>query len=488
MTTETLGGSAGCGGATSRISCVLTLTEYSSSRLVLHWRSAEVARRSRPATAGRYARAMRICIVYDCLYPHTVGGAERWYRNLAERLAADGHEVTYLTLRQWDDGRATRASPASASSPSARGCRSTPDGRRRIGPPLVFGLGVLRHLLAPRRRATTSCTRRRSRTSRCSRPRPRRGAGAATGSSSTGTRSGRASYWHEYLGPLGGRDRLARCSASACASRSGRSASRGCTSAGCARRASAATVTRARGRVRRRRSTPASRSPPSRSSCSPAATSRRSACRARARRSRGRASAMPGPARGDLRRRAGAARGARGDRRARARGRRRGARLRRPASVVDAALRARALPRAARRGARATASSWSRRRRAGRRRSSSAGRTTRRWSSSRTASTGSWHVGRGPRSRVVRRCRLRCRRVATPLLARLVRAQVPGALDRVVDGSHRRLLPGRVTLASCAGPSSTSCHTPEAEARPMSMPWRSWRGSRVAPHLPGSRR
>ena len=33
---------------------------------------------------------VRICIVYDCLYPYTVGGAERFYRNLAERLAADG--------------------------------------------------------------------------------------------------------------------------------------------------------------------------------------------------------------------------------------------------------------------------------------------------------------------------------------------------------------------------------------------------------------
>ena len=47
---------------------------------------------------------MRICLVYDCLFPHTVGGAERWYRNLAERLADDGHDVTYLTLRQWDRG------------------------------------------------------------------------------------------------------------------------------------------------------------------------------------------------------------------------------------------------------------------------------------------------------------------------------------------------------------------------------------------------
>ena len=46
---------------------------------------------------------MRICIIYDCLFPWTIGGAERWYRNLAEQLAAVGHEVTYLTLREWDD-------------------------------------------------------------------------------------------------------------------------------------------------------------------------------------------------------------------------------------------------------------------------------------------------------------------------------------------------------------------------------------------------
>ncbi len=45
---------------------------------------------------------MRICLVYDCLFPWTVGGAERWMRNLAETLAAAGHEVTYLTRLQWD--------------------------------------------------------------------------------------------------------------------------------------------------------------------------------------------------------------------------------------------------------------------------------------------------------------------------------------------------------------------------------------------------
>lgn len=94
---------------------------------------------------------MRICVVYDCLFPWTVGGAERWYRNLAERLAADGHEVTYLTLTQWDDG----------DEPNLPGVTVIPVGprldlyigdRRKIGPPVRFGLGVFLHLLRHGRR------------------------------------------------------------------------------------------------------------------------------------------------------------------------------------------------------------------------------------------------------------------------------------------------------------------------------------------------
>jgi glycosyltransferase involved in cell wall biosynthesis len=97
---------------------------------------------------------MRICVVYDCLYPHTVGGAERWYRNLAERLAADGHEVTYLTLRQWDRGETPKPAGGRVKVVSAgpRMSLYTRDGRRRIAPPLVFGLGVLAHLLRRGRR------------------------------------------------------------------------------------------------------------------------------------------------------------------------------------------------------------------------------------------------------------------------------------------------------------------------------------------------
>ncbi len=98
-----------------------------------------------------FATAVRICLVYDCLFPWTVGGAERWYRNLAERLAHHGHEVTYLTLRQWE-----RSEPPDIPGVDVRAVgprMALYDGdRRRIAPPLVFGLGVLAHLARHGRR------------------------------------------------------------------------------------------------------------------------------------------------------------------------------------------------------------------------------------------------------------------------------------------------------------------------------------------------
>jgi glycosyltransferase involved in cell wall biosynthesis len=89
---------------------------------------------------------MRICLVYDCLFPHTVGGAERWYRNLGERLVADGHEVTYVTLRQWDRGYDASYAGVRVRSVGPRMALYI-GARRRVLPPLVFGLGVLWHLV-----------------------------------------------------------------------------------------------------------------------------------------------------------------------------------------------------------------------------------------------------------------------------------------------------------------------------------------------------
>ena len=89
---------------------------------------------------------MRVCLVFDCLYPHTVGGGERWYRALAEGLAARGHTVTYLTRLQWDP-------QAGAGVPGVNVVAVTPEmelyvhGRRSITVQVRFGLGVLLHLL-----------------------------------------------------------------------------------------------------------------------------------------------------------------------------------------------------------------------------------------------------------------------------------------------------------------------------------------------------
>jgi glycosyltransferase involved in cell wall biosynthesis len=147
---------------------------------------------------------MRICLVYDCLFPYTVGGGERWYRNLAERLAAEGHDVTYLTLRQWD--RAEKVELDERIRVVTAGPRMTlytPGGRRRILPPLVFGLGVLAHLLRHGRRYDVLDT--------CAFPyfsllaaaalRPLMGYELIVDWFEVWSRA----YWREYLGAAGGR-------------------------------------------------------------------------------------------------------------------------------------------------------------------------------------------------------------------------------------------------------------------------------------------
>ncbi|MCC7022176.1 MAG: glycosyltransferase [Thermomicrobiales bacterium] len=100
-------------------------------------------RRPRRAAANDQ---LRICIAYDRLYPDSVGGAERWYRLLAERLADDGHAVTYLTGQQWPDER-----PPSIPGVQIVACQPPSalydTRRRRTGPVFGFAWGVLRHLL-----------------------------------------------------------------------------------------------------------------------------------------------------------------------------------------------------------------------------------------------------------------------------------------------------------------------------------------------------
>jgi glycosyltransferase involved in cell wall biosynthesis len=146
---------------------------------------------------------VHICIVYDCLYPWTVGGGERWYRNLAAELTAAGHDVTYLTRLQWDDDDPPDIPGVEVVAVSRREPLYGEDGNRRVGPPLRFGFGVLRHLLRARRRYDVVHT--------CAFPYFSLLA-ARIALAGSRTRIGvdwfeiwTAAYWRSYLGRVGGR-------------------------------------------------------------------------------------------------------------------------------------------------------------------------------------------------------------------------------------------------------------------------------------------
>jgi glycosyltransferase involved in cell wall biosynthesis len=145
---------------------------------------------------------MRICLVYDCLFPHTVGGAERWYRSLAECLAAEGHQVTYLTLRQWDRGVDPGVDGVDVRAVGPRMHLYASPGRRRVLPPLVFGAGVLRHLAlhGSRYDAVHTCSFPYFSLLAAAVARRRWRYGLVVDWFEVWTRD----YWREYLGRLGG--------------------------------------------------------------------------------------------------------------------------------------------------------------------------------------------------------------------------------------------------------------------------------------------
>ncbi len=95
-------------------------------------------------------RGVRIAIAYDGIFPWSIGGAERWYRALAEGLARAGASVTYVTRLQWDgdppvlDGIEVVA---------VRGPREIyhPDGKRRADQPIRYAAGLFSWMVRNRR-------------------------------------------------------------------------------------------------------------------------------------------------------------------------------------------------------------------------------------------------------------------------------------------------------------------------------------------------
>ncbi|MGZ4358283.1 MAG: glycosyltransferase family 4 protein [Gaiellaceae bacterium] len=94
----------------------------------------------------RASERMRICFVYDQLYPRSVGGMEHWFRELSLSLSGAGHDVTYLTV-------GSRRALSENGIPGGRliglGRDRVTYGatRRNLLPPLIFGIAVFRHLL-----------------------------------------------------------------------------------------------------------------------------------------------------------------------------------------------------------------------------------------------------------------------------------------------------------------------------------------------------
>lgn len=145
---------------------------------------------------------MKVAIIYDCLFPWTIGGAERWLRNLAEGLTQKGHEVSYITLKQWENDSSPHIAGVEVITVGPR-LALYKNGTRRIWPPLRFGIGVFRHLLVHGHRY--------DRVHLCSFPYfallaaallwPLQRYSLAVDWFEVWTRD----YWRDYLGPVGGR-------------------------------------------------------------------------------------------------------------------------------------------------------------------------------------------------------------------------------------------------------------------------------------------
>lgn len=146
---------------------------------------------------------MHVLLVYDCLFPWTVGGAERYLRAVGERLAAEGHDVTYLTLRQWDRRERPSMPGVRVAVAGPRMALYDAQSQRSALPPLVFGAGVLAHLLRHGRRYDVVHTASFPYFSLLAAAlvRPLGGYRLVVDWHEVWS----AAYWREYLGPVGGR-------------------------------------------------------------------------------------------------------------------------------------------------------------------------------------------------------------------------------------------------------------------------------------------
>ena len=100
--------------------------------------------------SGELLRGLNVCVVYDCLFPLTLGGAERWYRALVNQIVTSGASVTYLTRRQWEHEK-PNWNGVTVIDVSARSELYDAEGIRRIAPAVAFGMGTFAWTIRHRR-------------------------------------------------------------------------------------------------------------------------------------------------------------------------------------------------------------------------------------------------------------------------------------------------------------------------------------------------
>ena len=83
---------------------------------------------------------MRIAIVYDAVYPYSLGGGERRYYELAIRLAQAGHEVHWYGMRWWSGPRIMHKDGVTYHAICPKLPLYTRSGRRSIIEAFIFGL------------------------------------------------------------------------------------------------------------------------------------------------------------------------------------------------------------------------------------------------------------------------------------------------------------------------------------------------------------
>ena len=101
--------------------------------------------RSDEPAADEGSSGLRVCLIYDHLFPETVGGAERWMRDLGLHLARSGNDVTHVTMRHWLPDSPPDSTHVRVIGVTAAG-RVYGDERRTLLPPVRFGAAVARHL------------------------------------------------------------------------------------------------------------------------------------------------------------------------------------------------------------------------------------------------------------------------------------------------------------------------------------------------------